>query len=77
MLLAGSAVMAQTNQHVHVTHELNEVISAGKVRQRARRRLLSIFHAARALDTVLKSHVEYHGMQNRFQSQTSSMGGTW
>ncbi len=64
-LVASLGVLASGQSVGTVQTELGEISRTRRVRAGARRRLLQVIHASRALDTLLKEFVRYHGCNPR------------
>ncbi len=74
VLLAGSPVIAKSGSHSLISGEFQEILLVHQIRNKTRRHLLEMFHAARALDTTLKAFVQHPTHLPAMRVQRPSMG---
>lgn len=73
-LVAGRPCIAGSAAYPVITREFREVHAVRKIRKSARRRLLEVFHGARALDTLLSTFVNHYGCQVPGKKPPKAMG---
>lgn len=59
-LVAGSRVALEP-EYPAILGEMNDVISANRMAEARRRRLLEVFHLARSADSTLRAYMRSHG----------------